>query len=970
MNNIPGGNVTFLFTDIEGSTKLSQEFPDTIQSALEKHHSILHNAVESNNGFVFKIIGDAFCCAFDNADKAVKAAVEAQLTLENVKWEDAVIRVRMGIHTGNAEWNGKEYMGYITLARSARIMSCGYGQQILISNSAYQLLTDDNKNKISGNFAESASSETDFENKLSFRDLGERRMKDVIQPIKLYQILFQGLREDFPPLKTLDARPNNLPVQISGFIGREKVIKEVKDLLGNSRLLTIIGTGGSGKTRLAMQTGADLIDDFANGVFIAELAPVTNSSLLVQTVIYSLGLKEEQNKTPDEILTDFMKDKELLLILDNCEHLIHECALLAKTLLNKCPKLKLIITSREALNCAGEQILRLPSMTLPDLSTEITPEMIMNYESVRLFIERALSVNPDFRVNEKNAFSLAKICTRLDGIPLAIELAAARVKIMTIEKISERLNDRFSLLTGGNRTSLPRQQTLKALIDWSYDLLSENEKILWSRLSVFTGGWTLEAAEEICSDEILIKDDILDLLSHLTEKSIIIYDYENERYRILETIKQYGESKLSDEIQRTRLVSKHLNYFNNTAFSLNLAGPDAEIRILKLESDHNNYIAAIESSITNGDIEKCAALANILSIFWEIRGYSSTGLRLIDKILNNSEGISKITEAKLYNAASTLNRLLGNNDKSREFILKSLELLRKENDKSELINSIIVLANTEAGTGNFDKAEKLYNESLALSREIDYVNGIAFSLNNLGNISLVRGNYDDAEKIILESLEFHKRSGNKRNLCFALDSLGNIYSEKGKPEQAKYYLTESLEISREVGDKSGIAFALHNLAGIMLSDGNYEEGLKYNEESLKLRTEIGEKTGIAYSLDNIGRTLLEQKKFIEAQKYFNESLKLRIDSGDMHAILLSLKPYTLIFKHRGQYIFTLKLLGAIESGIESLGIAMSKEELMHHEEILNEMKILLSEEEFSKYFTEGKLMSIIHAGELILQDQS
>ncbi|HAY34759.1 MAG TPA: hypothetical protein DCY06_11575 [Bacteroidetes bacterium] len=920
-----------------------------------KHNKILQNAVDSNNGFVFKTAGDAFCCAFHTADDAVNAAIDIQRKLNAEEWNGIFIKVRTGIHSGRSEWSGSDYMGYMTLARTARVMSSAYGEQIIISNDTFKSL--------------SIKADSDSGKKISFRDLGERRLKDVIQPIKLYQIISPGLREDFPPLKTLDARPNNLPVQISSFIGREKVLKEVKDLLYGSRLLTLIGTGGGGKTRLAMQTGADMIDEFVNGVFIAELAPVTNPELIAPAILNSLGLKEEQNKTPEETVTDFLKGKELLLILDNCEHLVHECAVLSNNLLSNCEKLKLIVTSREALNCTGEQIYRLPSMSLPELTAEITPEKLVKYESVRLFIERALSVSPDFRVNEKNAHALAKICSRLDGIPLAIELAAARVKILTIEKIFERLNDRFSLLTGGNRTSLPRQQTLKALIDWSYDLLSDNEKILWSRLSVFSGGWTLEAAEEICSDDIISKDEILDLLSQLTEKSIIMYDEENERYRILETIKQYGESKLSDKTEMKRIVSGYLDYFFNKAKSLSLGGADAEYRILKIEADHNNLMSAIESNLSDGDIEKCAALANRLEIFWEIRGYYSAGLRLIELILNNRGGLSENTEARLYSTASTLNRQLGNNDKSREYSLKSLELFRKDNDKSELINSIIGLANTEASTGNFDKAEKLYNESLALSREIDYVSGIAFSLNNLGNISLVRGNLDKAEKIILESLEFHKRSGNKRNICFALDSLGNIYMDKENPEKAKYYLNESLEIAREIGDKSGIAFALHNLAAIMFSGGNFDEGLKYNEESLKLRTEIGEKTGIAYSLDNIGRAYLIQKNFSEAQKYFNESLKLRIKSGDMHAILLLFKPYIRIFINSGQNISAVKLLGAVESGIKTLGIAVKSEELTEYEVIKNEIKDNFNTEEFLQYFEEGKRMSIIQAGELILKEK-
>ena len=484
-NIIPSGNVTFLFTDIEGSTKLSQQFPEKLPAALDKHHSILTKAIESNNGFIFQIVGDAFHCAFGNSEDAVKTAVEIQTNMENEKWDEVVIRIRIGIHSGNAEWNGKDYMGYITLARTARVMSAAYGGQILVSNDAYESFKD--------------NSDTVSEKDFSFRDLGERRLKDVIQPIRLFQIVAKGLRLDFPPLITLDARPNNLPIQLTSFIGREKELKYLKDELKLNRLLTLTATGGAGKSRLSLQAGADLIDDFENGVWFVELAAVSDPDFLTAETINALGIKEESNKTPEETLTDHLEDKEILIILDNCEHLINACADLSERLLSSCPKLKIIATSREALNCAGEQTFKIPPLTHPDPKVYNTPEQLTQYESVRLFIERALTINSKFRVNNENAPALAEVCSRLDGIPLAIELAAARTKVLSVENIYERLDDRFNLLTGGKRTALPRQQTLRALIDWSYDQLSENEKILFQRLSVFTGGWSLTAAEEILS---------------------------------------------------------------------------------------------------------------------------------------------------------------------------------------------------------------------------------------------------------------------------------------------------------------------------------------------------------------------------------------------------------------------------------------------------------------------------------------
>lgn len=357
MTKRPTGQVTFLFSDIEGSTKLAQQFPDSLPLALEKHNEILRKTIESNNGFVFEIIGDAFCSAFESTYDAVKASYDAQLRFNSEKWEELKIKVRMGIHRGNVEWDGKRYIGYITLARAQRVMSAAYGGQVLISNDAHEKL----KRNL---FAE-----------FSFRDLGYRRLKDLVQPVRIYQLLSKNLPSDFPPLKTLDARPNNLPVQLTSFIGREEEIKELKELLKNTCLLTLTGPGGAGKTRLSLQIGADVIDDFANGVWFIELAPIFDPVLITQEILKELGIKEEPGKTLEETLTGYLKDKEILIIIDNCEHMIEDCATLAENLLKVCSKLKLLATSREALKCEGEQTHIISSLKTPNPDEPISVEL-------------------------------------------------------------------------------------------------------------------------------------------------------------------------------------------------------------------------------------------------------------------------------------------------------------------------------------------------------------------------------------------------------------------------------------------------------------------------------------------------------------------------------------------------------------------------------------------------------------------
>ena len=906
-NKIPSGNVTFLFTDIEGSTKLSQDFPDLLPHALDRHNEILRNAVESNNGFIFKIIGDAYCCAFEYLKDAVKAAVEAQTDLTNEKWDEAVVKVRMGIHSGNAEWNGNDYMGYITLARAARIMDAAYGEQILISSNTHSLCLEDSKILIEKKIIEKKISKEkgseekinkekndmnslslrDFEVKeISFRDLGERRLKDVIQPIRLYQIVSKGLREDFPPLKTLDARPNNLPIQLTSFIGREEEMKFAKELLKDNRLLTITGTGGAGKTRLSLQTGADMIDDFPNGVWFLELASISDPDYMPIALMNMFGLKEEINNDPEKTLTQYLKNKEILIILDNCEHLIEACAEISAKLLSSCPGLKIMATSREALNIPGEHIFIIPPLSQPDPKKKDTPDQLSQYESVRLFIERALAVNPKFRVTNKNAPAIAGICSNLDGIPLAIELAAARIKVLSPEKIYERLDDIFKLLTGGMRTALPRQQTLRALIDWSYDLLTFEEKILWSRMSVFSCWYTLEAAEEICSDEVLNKNDILDLLSALREKSIIIYDESNERYKLLESIRQYGREKLEKE---NVIFSKHLDYFLELSLK---AKPELKSSNVKkwldlIEADHNNFLSAIEWGLNNEEAEKGALVADALGRFWEIRGQYSTGIKLLEIILKKHFDLTINTKANILNLAGNLNRYQGNYENAGKYFEESLTNFRETGDKMGISTTINNLGSLAFTQGKFEQAKKFFEESMNIKEEIGDKMGIAGSLNNLGGVAFSTGDYDEAMKYYEYSLSIRKDIGDKHGIAASLNNLGGLELYRGNFKQAKKFFEESLDIKREIGDKKGIASSLGNVGSVAKSQGDFELTKKIYEESLAIFREIGDKQGIANFLNNLGDLVSSQKDYVQALKFYEESLAIFREIGDKQGIASS-----------------------------------------------------------------------------------
>ena len=914
MNNRPSGKVTFLFTDIEGSTKLAQDYPLTLQKALERHHEILNKAVESNNGFVFEIIGDAFCCAFSNAEDAVKAAVDAQLNLIAEKWNDAAIKVRIGIHSGEAEWNGNRYTGYITLARSARVMSSAYGEQIIISNSTYDLVKDKFDNVSDVN--------------ISFRDLGERRLKDVIQPIRLFQIMSLGLREEFPPLKTLDARPNNLPVQLTSFIGREEEIKKVKDLIRQTHLLTLTGPGGGGKTRLALQIAADIIDDFSNGIWFIELAAVSDPAFTSHTLMKVFKLKEEQDKTPEDILCDYLKERETLIILDNCEQIIDSCAALAETLLSICPKLKILATSREALRCRGEKTFSVSSLDIPDPNEKMTTEKLEQYEAVRLFIERALTADSDFKVNNENAPAVAQICYQLDGIPLAIELAAARIKILSVEKINEKLSDRFSFLTEGKRTALPRQQTLKAMVDWSYELLSGKEKLLLNRLSVFSDGCTLEAAEDICSDNKLRKSEILDLLSQLTDKSLIIAIKSNQRYRMLETIRQYAGEKLAssenvdEKNELDSIMLKHLDFYTVFAEKARekIEGESQKEWMEKIEYETFNFRVAILNSIVRDKVEKGLRIAINLSRYWEIRGYNSEAKNYFEELLNAEKGVSPEIRANAYQWMGSFEWITGNYERSKSFYERSLSLNKETGNKKGigiLLNNLGLIANA---TGEYEKsksmseescryfreinderliadsllnlgaplinlreteyAENVFNECLIMYRKLHDDRGIAMALTNLGSLAGMKSDFGKAMEFLNESLSIQRDLKDNRAMAVTLENMGSIEGNSGKFSEAEFHLTESIKIHSELGNKKGLAGAINALGFVKYSTGQTEESANLHKESLKMSEKLKDLRGIKYSSIGLAESVCQTDP-VNAAKLLGSASRVIIDPDDL-----------------------------------------------------------------------------------------
>ncbi|HAY33615.1 MAG TPA: tetratricopeptide repeat protein [Ignavibacteria bacterium] len=862
MKTLPSGKVTFLFTDIEGSVKLAQKHSGILKELLDKHNDIIEQSVTENNGFVFKIIGDAFCCSFENPKDALNASVSAQRKFNSEDWKGAEMKVRMGIHTGPAEWSESGYMGYMTLARSHRVMSAANGGQIIIS--------EDSKNAIN----------EDLNDKIKFRDLGERRLKDLIRPIKLFQPLAEGIISEFPPLKTLDARPNNLPLQLSSFIGREDEISTLKKLLSESRLITLIGSGGSGKTRLSLQAGADLIDKYINGVWFIDLAALQDGNLIYLKIAESIGLNEQQGKSIEENIYDYIKDKELLIILDNCEHLINDCANLCMNFLRHSSKMKILATSREALKCHGEILLNVPPLKFPVPKDNPAPEKLVQYEAVRLFIERALSVSSNFRVNNENASALAGICFQLDGIPLAIELAAARVKILPLEKIYEKLSDRFRLLTGGSRTMLPRQQTLSAMIDWSYDLLNEKEKLLFERLSVFSGGWTLEAAEKICSDEMIEEFEVIDILSGLIEKSLVVSkDTENEiRFNMLVTIRQYALNKIKDG---NNIFSKHFFYFKDTGnYAMHISkGLDQKKYIDIMESETDNIRAAINWG-TDNETEETFRFINNLSEFWRIKGYYSEGYQTCKNILKKKPEVSGNLKADvLYSQALSaygIGKL-----KEMEDITNSCLSLYEELDNSFGIAKCYELLGIicNARSDDLKKTSDYHYKSLKIFRELGEKCDIANSLYNLSFILHRQGDMETAFKMKNEALEIFKEIGDTHRIALILANLGVIYFRMEEYDKAQSYTEESLALSYQIGDKYLISINLVNFGCINTGIKDYEKALEYLEKAMEIFSECGYIINVIPALLYIGEVYKFTGEFEKAIVNYKESVLKGSENG-------------------------------------------------------------------------------------------
>ncbi len=797
-----------------------------MREALARHDLLIESAVAGHSGTIVRPRGegDSRFAVFEGAADAVAAACAVQRALLAEQWTTpSPLRVRIGLHTGDAQLRAGDYYGP-DVNRCARIRGAAHGGQTLLSSKTAELAS------------------LGLPAGASLRSLGPHRLKDLQRPEQLFQLLHRDLQDEFPPLLTLDAYPNNLPLQLTTFIGREREITEVKRLLSKQRLVTLVGAGGCGKTRLAIQVAADLSDSFEDGVWLVELASLLESDLVPQAVAAAVGVREEPSRNLVETLVDHLRSKSVLLAIDNCEHLIEASARLVGALLASGPKIRVLATSRESLGIIGESLWRVPSLSMPD-KDRVTPTAVGECEAVRLFLDRARLVVPGYTLAHDNAGALAQLCRRLDGMPLAIELAAGRLNVLSAEQIAARLDDRFRLLSGG-RTAPTRQQTLRAALDWSYDLLSDPERDLFNRLSVFAGGFTLEEAEQVCAGVNFDERDVLELLSRLVNKSLVVIEEPRDamRFLLLETVRQYGLQKLQDSEGAQAIAGKHLQCFVGFAerVEAELEGPEQGRWLDRIEADHDNMRAALAWSSANGRIEECLRLAGSLCTFWQVRGYLAEGRARLEQALMAAEEASATARAKALSGVALLARRQADYAAARSFSEESLAVFRKIGDRkgiAKVLDNLAIVAYEHEE--DFERATALFEESLGLRRALADRWGMAASLNNLGVVAQWRGDYQQAAGLYEQSLTLAREVGDKRGVGSLLNNLGLMAQWQGDCKQAEALHRESLTLRQEVGDKEGIAECLEGLAQIAGTHREPERAARLYATAENVRADIG-----------------------------------------------------------------------------------------------------------------------------------
>jgi predicted ATPase/class 3 adenylate cyclase len=767
---------TFLFTDLEGSTRLWEAHPEAMRAALGEHDELLHKAVATHHGTVFKHTGDGILAVFASAGDAVAAAANAQRAITSRPYPDVgTLRVRMAINTGEAESRDDDYFGP-ALNRASRLLAAAHGGQVLVG-----LVTERLARLGEG---------------LRLVDLGEHRIRDLVRPERVFQLAGPDLASGFPSLRTVDETPNNLPTLATSFVGRDQELAEVEKLVRGARLVTITGVGGAGKTRLALQAGASMSTDYPDGTWLVELAAITDPDLVVSTMAEALGVSEQPGRPILNSLIEHLEDARALLIVDNCEHLIVASARLVDAILTGTAGVSIIATSRELLGIGGEVAYGMRSMTLPADAHRVAARELGRYDAVRLFAERAAASRPDFHLSEENAPAVAEICTRLDGMPLALELAAARIRSFSPQQIAEHLDRRFRLLTGGSRTALPRQQTLAAAIDWSYQLLDPAERNLFERLSVFQGGFTLEAAEQVCTGDDVGSFDVFDLIPSLVDKSLVSADTDRAeaRYALMETIRQFARDLLDGHGRAEEFRHRHAEFFVGLAEATepHVRGVDERLWWGRIEADLDNFRQAMLWSAESEHPELGLRIAGAIWRFWWFTIRYGEGIRWLRATLDAAgDRADEVLIAKGHLGLGTLAGFVNLLDEGKEHLTIALDAYRRLDARGvdpALLRHGYTAALINLASFMVDDVElsiRMNSEAVDVSKRYDDLSGYTVAMGNIAEGHARLGDLEQARVEFEESIASSERVGSAHRLVEAIVQLGLVELHVGEPERAE-----------------------------------------------------------------------------------------------------------------------------------------------------------------------------------------
>jgi predicted ATPase/class 3 adenylate cyclase len=808
MNALPTGTVTFFFSDIEASTRLIQRLGEGYPQVLLAHHTVLREALAANGGHELRTEGDSFFIVFDSALQACAGAAAAQKALHAHHWPDGgEVRIRIGIHTGEATLVGNEYLG-LDVHRAARVASAGHGGQVLVSETTRALV------------------DHALPPGLTLKDLGLHRLKDLAQPERLYQLVVDGLRDDFPPLKTLEATPNNLPTQLTSFIGRDDQVREATQLLARSRLLTLTGPGGTGKTRLSLQIAATVLDQFPDGVYFVPLSAIHDPELVPSAIAQALSISTTGSRRPIDALLDYLRQKRTLLVLDNFEQVL-DAAPVASQLLEGSAGLRVLVSSRAVLRVSGEQEFPVPPLGLPDLKALPGLAALSQFEAVRLFIERAVAVKPDFQATNENAPAIAGICERVDGLPLAIELAAARVKLFSPQALLSRLEKSLRALGSGTRDAPARQQTLRGAILWSYDMLDAGHRRLLARVSVFARGGNLEQLELVCGPAEDVGADVLDALDQLADQSLLrrLPDFDEPRFLMLQTIRDFAAERLEESGEAGLIRDRHLNAFIALSDQAqpHLFGPRRKEWLDRLEEDHDNFRAAFDWAVASGDARRAMELSTGLWRFWQMRGHLHEGRRRMEAVLAmpNSGEFPKERLAALE-AAGGLAYWQADMDVAQRFYDECVELTRKLGDDRALANALYNAAFPRVVSREaIADAKPMLDEALPLFRNLGDQTGVARVLWGIGNAYYFAKEFAAALPVLEEAVALNRKLDDRFGLGWSIHTLGLVAFNLGDFELARKCWTEAVQLFTAAGDVPGMVLQLDNLSALARHDGDF-----------------------------------------------------------------------------------------------------------------------------------------------------